>query len=68
MPVYATASASEDWDRYEALQWSAAARFAAANPDDTDLVELLSRVGANRAAYLKWGRDTLGWGIYVFRR
>jgi hypothetical protein len=24
-------------------------------------------VGKARAAYLRWGRDTLGWAIYLFR-
>jgi SAM-dependent methyltransferase len=67
-PLYALVSSHDDWDRYEGLQWRATARFAAANPEDPDLVELLSRVGAGRAAYLKWGRDSLGWAIYLFRR
>lgn len=68
VPVYATASAPEDWDRYEALQWRAADRWARANPTDPDLVEVLSRVAQERAAFLKWGRDTLGWAVYLFRR
>jgi len=29
---------------------------------------LLQRVRANRASYLQWGRDTLGWSIYVFKK
>lgn len=68
VPVYATVSPAEDWDRYEALQWRAADRWAQANPDDPDLVEVLSRVAAERANFLKWGRDTLGWAVYLFRR
>ena len=68
VPIFAMVSAPEDWDRYEGLQWRAAQAFAAAHPDDPDLVELLSRVGAEREAYLRWGRDTLGWSLYLFRR
>ena len=31
------------------------------------LAELVERVNKARAAYLRWGRDTLGWAIYLFR-
>jgi hypothetical protein len=26
------------------------------------------RVNDEKAAYLRWGRDTMGWAIYAFRR
>jgi len=26
-----------------------------------------ARVSRAKAAYLRWGRDTLGWAIYMFR-
>lgn len=68
VPVYALVSAAEDWDRYESLQWRAANRWAVAHPDDADVVEVLSRVGSERATYLRWGRHTLGWALYLFRR
>lgn len=67
-PVYAVGSTPQDFDRYEALQWRAAQRWARSNPDDPDVVELLSRVARNRDAYLTWGRDTLGWALYLFAR
>jgi hypothetical protein len=61
-------SSSEDWDRYETLQWRAAARYAATRPGDPDVPELLERVARARHEYLAWGRDTLGWALYLFRR
>ncbi len=67
-PVYAMPGAVEDFDRYEALQWRAADRWAVEHPDDPDRPELLERVARDRHAYLTWGRDTLGWGLYLFRR
>jgi SAM-dependent methyltransferase len=66
--VYAMPSRSEDWDRYEFLQLRAAERHAVEHPADPDLPDLLERVRRERAAYLRWGRDTLGWSIYLFRR
>lgn len=60
-------SGKDDWDSYEGLQWQATADYVRAHPDDPDLPELLERVAKDKAAYLRWGRDTVGWSIYVFR-
>jgi SAM-dependent methyltransferase len=65
--VHAIVSSKDDWDRYEGLQWNATAEYARANPDDADLPELRERVAKDKGAYLRWGRDTVGWAIYVFR-
>jgi SAM-dependent methyltransferase len=67
VPLYTLVSSEDDWDRYEALQWRAAERYAAANPDDPDVEEIVRRQRAARNAYLQWGRDTLGWAVYLFR-
>jgi SAM-dependent methyltransferase len=61
-------SSQEDWDRSEGLHWSTAAEYALAHPEDTDVEELLARDSEERESYLRWGRDTLGWAIYLFRK
>jgi trans-aconitate methyltransferase len=66
--VHTFVSNQDDWDRYEGLQWYATAEYARTHPDDPDIPELVQRVAKNKAAYLRWGRDTLGFAIYVFRR
>lgn len=68
VPLYALASSEDDFDRYESLQWRAADRHAREYPDDPDLPELLERVARGRHEYLAWGRATLGWSLYLFRR
>jgi hypothetical protein len=50
------------------LQWYATAEYVRSHPDDPDVPGLLCQVAKERAAYLRWGRDTVGWAIYVFRR
>jgi len=65
--VHAIVSNEDDWDRYEGLQWYATAEYARAHPDDPDLAEVVARVEKGKAAYLRWGRDTIGWAIYMFR-
>jgi SAM-dependent methyltransferase len=66
--VHTLVSSHDDWDRYEGLQWYATAEYARTHPDDPDLPELVRRVAKDKAAYLRWGRDTLGFAIYVYRR
>ena len=38
-----------------------------ANPHDPDAQAMLERIRPWREAYLRWGRDTLGFGLYLFR-
>lgn len=66
--VHAFVSNQDDWDRYEGLQWYAADEWASENPDDADVEELLKRVYENRENYLRWGRETFGWAIYLFKK
>ncbi len=65
--VHTVVSCKDDWDVYEGLQWYATAEYARAHPEDPDLPELVERVAKDKSVYLRWGRDTVGWAIYVFR-
>ena len=66
--VYTLVSSQDDWDRYEGLQWYAGETWAGDHRDDPDVETVLKRVRASKTAYLKWGRETMGWAIYVFRK
>ena len=66
--VHTLVSTGDDWDRYEGLQWYAASEFARANPEDPDLDDLAERIAKEKMMYLRWGRDSLGWAMYVFRQ
>lgn len=68
VPLLALVSSGEEWDRYETLQWRATARYVASHPEDPDVPELVERVARARHAYLTWGRDTVGWALYLFAR
>ena len=65
--VHTIVSNKDDWDRYEGLQWFATDEYGRIHQDDPDLAEVVERVSKARAAYLRWGRDTVGWAIYMFR-
>ncbi len=66
-PLYAIVSSQDDWDRYDGLQLRAAENWVRENPDDPDVDELLGLVHKGRDEYLKYGRDTVGWAIYLMR-
>lgn len=65
--VYTIVSSKDDWDRYEGLQWFATAEYARTHPNDSDLKEIVERVSKAKEVYLHWGRDALGWAIYMFK-
>ena len=63
--VSVIASSEDDWDRYETLHWHAIEPWLAANPDDPEAPELRVRHERDKRAYLRYGRDYLGWAIVV---
>lgn len=67
-PIYTLASNLDDWDRYEMLQSLSTDDYVINNPEDPDNEELLSKVSKYRTAYIREGRDVLGWALYVFRK
>jgi SAM-dependent methyltransferase len=66
--VHTLVSSRDDWDQYEGLQWYSTAEYARSNPDDPDVLEIVQRIAKSKSTYLRWGRETLGWAIYVFQQ
>lgn len=66
--VYSFVSTEAEWDMYEGLQWWAADAYTRRHPEDEDGATILERMKKEKESYLRWGRDTLGWAIYLFRR
>ncbi|HEX2836893.1 MAG TPA: methyltransferase domain-containing protein [Phycisphaerales bacterium] len=68
VPVWATTASDDEWDEYE---WAYARNiedFARANPGDPDTARFLERSRGWRDIVAAWGRETLGFGLYVARR
>lgn len=63
--VSVIASSEDDFDRYETLHWRAAEEWLAANPDDPHAAEISEWHDRAKRAYLRHGRDHLGWAIFV---
>ena len=67
-PLTNRESSLAEWDAYEDLYAETVEEYLQANPDDPDATELRDRVRSWRDGYLRWGRDTLGFGTYTFRK
>jgi SAM-dependent methyltransferase len=69
LPVVSViASSDDDWDRYETLHWQAVETWLEANPEDADAPEIRTRHDRHKRNYLRYGRDFLGWAIFVGRK
>lgn len=68
VPAGAWVSSDDDWDRYEGLYADTVEGHVATHPGDPDAPVMLDRIRRWRETYRRWGRDTLGFGLYLFRR
>jgi hypothetical protein len=65
--VYTVDGDKEGFDYYESLHWWAAEDYITSNPSDPDLPEIRLANDRYKEIYLRWGRDTMGWCLYLFR-
>lgn len=67
-PLYAVTASGDDFDRYE-WTWSVnGERYAREHPDESGLDGFLEWIRAGRRRYTELGgRDTLGFGLFLFR-
>ena len=68
VPLHAFVASSDEWDEYEWLYSRSVERYALEHPGDPDVPAMLERIRRWRDGYLRWGRDTLGFGVYLFQR
>jgi hypothetical protein len=68
VPICTAVSTEDEWDRYEGLCARAVEDYAAGHPEDPEAEALWKRSRRHREAYEHWGRDTLGFGLYVFQK
>jgi SAM-dependent methyltransferase len=68
-PRYAVTASTDDFDRYE-WRWSLnGERYAAAHPDEPGVEEFLAFIRNGRRRYVELGgRETLGFGLFLFER
>lgn len=68
IPMHAVTASADEWDEYEWKFSRSIEAYAREQPEDPDVPAMLERSRKWRDAYLRWGRDTLGFGVYLFAR
>lgn len=68
VPMWSYVSNDDEWDDYEWLYSSSIENYCQENPNDPDRKAMLQRIRTWRKTYLQWGRDTLGFGLYLFKK
>jgi hypothetical protein len=61
-------ASTADWDRYTSAHLQNLEAHARDNPDDPQAARLLARGQASRGAYLREGRDVMGFALIAARR
>jgi SAM-dependent methyltransferase len=67
-PLADWTSSGQEWDGFEWAYQRIVVLDAVNNPDDPAVMARLSRRNEWMDAYLRWGRDTLGYGMYLFQK
>jgi ubiquinone/menaquinone biosynthesis C-methylase UbiE len=67
IPLWSYVASDEEWDDYEWLYSSTIENYCLEYPEDPDVDAMLERIRSWRRTYLQWGRDTLGFGLYLYR-
>jgi hypothetical protein len=66
-PMWCSTVTEDEWDEYEWGYSRGIESWVREHPEDPDAEAMLARSRGWREAYVKWGRDTLGFGVYVLR-
>lgn len=67
-PLYAVTASDQDWDEYTWRYVTALENHLRDHPGDPDAAEIANRARGWRSLYLAEGRDTIGFGLYLFRK
>lgn len=65
---YSCTSSRPEWDRFEGVIMANVERYVASHSDDSEAVANLERRRRFYDAQLRWGRATMGFGVYLFRK
>lgn len=66
--MWSITASPRDWDEYEWSHAQAIEAYVREHASDAHAAAMLQRSRNWRRAYLRWGRETLGFGLYLFRK
>lgn len=65
--LWSQVTSRDDWHAYETTYAKNIERHVASHPDDPEADAMLAKIRRWHNGYLRWGRTTLGFGLYLFR-
>ena len=65
--VHTSVSTHDAWDHFEGTILENHERYAAANPDEEGVAEMIESKRAFHNAQERWGRDVMGFALYLLR-
>ncbi len=66
-PIYVLHSSHDDWDHYESENWHGLSDWLDENPKHPARDEVLRHLHECQEEYMQYGREYLGWALYVLR-
>jgi len=60
-------ASTDDWDNYEATNYYGLVKWLEENQKHPDRQQVIDWLHKNQDAYFKWGREHLGWAIYLLK-
>lgn len=66
--LYTCTSSRDEWDAFEGRILYNQERHAEAHPDAPGVAEMIARKRAWNLAQQRWGRDVMGFGLYLLRK
>jgi SAM-dependent methyltransferase len=67
-PAWCVVTSDQTWDEYEGLYRLAMLSYLRRHPDDPDHDAFMQRSDHWYDGYLNWGRETMGFAMYLFQR
>ncbi|MEM9777115.1 MAG: hypothetical protein AAF902_21225, partial [Chloroflexota bacterium] len=66
VPLYALTANLDEWDHFEWERILKLEQEAVGRRQEPAIMEQIDRIRRWRDGYLRWGRDTMGFGFYLF--
>mgnify|MGYP005847570893 CR=1 FL=1 len=64
--LYVVRASHDDWDRYQSDNWYGLVHWLQDNQDHPERQEVLEHLHSSQDEYFRYGRQYLGWAIYLF--
>ncbi len=68
VPICTAVSTEDEWARYEGLYAHAVEEHVSGHPEDPEAESMWKRIRRHHEAWEHWGRDTMGFALYVFQK